>query len=86
MLDKDTDFTLTDFRYAGFLLLRGARFLGTSQTVKGETLFHFDRNSKPEELLTQYPGSVEYQYDAACKVMHGMVKYSQSQTREKKSK
>ena len=70
---------LTDFRLAGFLVSRGAKFLGADVNSKGEVVFAFCADDKSggvsaHTLLTAYPGSAEQQYDAACKTMHDLVK------------
>lgn len=72
-------FQLTDFRLAGFLLSHGCAFLGTERNARGEVTFQFgpdEAGVSPEQVLTKYPGSVEYQYDAACRVMHDFTKIS----------
>ena len=68
---------ITDFRLAGFLVSRGAKFLGTDTNPKGEVVFTFcdePSESSATTLLNQYPGSSEQSYDSACKTMHDLVK------------
>lgn len=63
---------LTDFRMAGFLLVKGYAFLGTYTNDKEEVVFRF--RSDTADPLVAYPGSAEQRYDSACRVMHDMVK------------
>ena len=66
---------LTDFRLAGFLIARGAKFLGTSKNERGEVVFTFDdTDDKATNILTEYPTSVEQRYDSSCKTMYDLVK------------
>jgi len=68
---------ITDFRLAGFLVARGAKFLGTDTNPKGEVVFSFcaDQGGKSASIiLNQYPGSPEQSYDSSCKTMHDLVK------------
>jgi hypothetical protein len=74
---------ITDFRLAGFLVARGAVFVGTEVNSKGEVVFMFSSQNPASgesavELLNKYPGSSEQRYDAACKTMHDFVKVTQS--------
>lgn len=77
--DAADTFEVTDFRMAGFLLVRGARFKGTTMNAKQEVVFVFD-TSLPSgggmviDVVNQYPGSAEQKYDAACRTMHDFVK------------
>ena len=69
--------SITDFRLAGFLVARGAKFLGTTVNSKSEVVFRFcaqEGEHSASTLLTQYPGSPEQSYDSACKTMHDLVK------------
>ena len=67
--------SLTDFRLAGFLVARGAKFLGTRKNDRGEVVFSFDDvNGEASQLLTQYPASPEQRYDSSCKTMYDLVK------------
>ena len=66
---------LTDFRLAGFLVARGATFLGTSKNSRGEVVFSFDdEDGSATKALTAYPSSPEQRYDASCKTMYDLVK------------
>jgi len=66
---------LTDFRLAGFLIARGAKFLGTSKNERREVVFSFDdSDQKATSILTEYPTSQEQRYDSACKTMYDLVK------------
>lgn len=66
---------LTDFRLAGFLVARGAKFLGTSKNERREVVFSFDdSDGLTSKLLTEYPMSPEQRYDASCKTMYDLVK------------
>jgi hypothetical protein len=68
------EFTLTDFRLAGFLIVRGAAFLGVIKNPDDEVVFRFGPEPDPQALLCQYPSSPEASYDAACRNMHEFVK------------
>lgn len=68
----DAEVTVTDFRMAGFLLARGAKFLGTMVNDRKETVFRF--NGTATEMVNEYPGSAEQKYDAACRSMHDFTK------------
>lgn len=82
-LERD-EFHLTDFRLAGFLVARGAVFIGTEVTPRGDVAFRFDNvvpTTPPnghivtvESLVNQYPTSAEQRYDSACRAMHDLVK------------
>lgn len=76
--DAATTFEVTDFRMAGFLLARGAKFTGTTVNPKQEVVFLFDNRPNggmtASDLLNEYPGSAEQKYDAACRTMHDFVK------------
>lgn len=77
--DDQTEIRITDFRMAGFLVARGRRFDHLAGNLKGEVVFVFtneiDSSGKTAmSLLNTYPGSPEYQYDAACRTMHDFVK------------
>ena len=80
---------ITDFRLAGFLVARGAKFLGTEVNHKGEVVFTFcsgdDGETSTHDLLTKYPGSLEQRYDAACKTMHDLVKVVLLNSKKSKS-
>ena len=71
---------VTDFRMAGFMASRGAKFLGTEvQSGKKVVVFIFSGESNngcpsAKELLSAYPGSGEERYDAACRSMQAMVR------------
>lgn len=66
---------LTDFRLAGFLIARGAKFLGTSKNERREVVFSFDdSDGSATRILTEYPTSAEQRYDASCKTMYDLVK------------
>lgn len=66
---------LTDFRLAGFLVARGAKFLGTSKNERREVVFSFDdTDGATTKILTEYPTSPEQRYDASCKTMYDLVK------------
>ena len=66
---------LTDFRLAGFLVSRGAKFLGTSKNDRREVVFSFDdTDGVTTRILTEYPASPEQRYDASCKTMYDLVK------------
>ena len=73
---------LTDFRMAGFLVSRGARFIRvetSSGDQTGEVTFVFaelSSNGTPpaEELLMAFPGSLEERDDAACRSMQTMLR------------
>ena len=76
-MEEKESVKITDFRLAGFLVARGAKFLGTDVNHKGEVVFSFcseDSDASTHDLLTEYPGSLEQRYDAACKTMHDLVK------------
>jgi len=77
-VEEKTSVKITDFRLAGFLVARGAKFLGTEINHKGEVVFTFcsdsDDGVSTHDLLNKYPGSLEQRYDAACKTMHDLVK------------
>jgi len=80
---------ITDFRMAGFLLSRGARFKKAEVRGQGdEVVFCFDNTPNgtgisAEDLLNQYPGSAEQQYDSACRTMHDFVKVTQDRHRKR---
>ena len=66
---------LTDFRLAGYLVARGAKFLGTSKNDRREVVFSFDdSDGEATRILTAYPTSVEQRYDSSCKTMYLLVK------------
>jgi hypothetical protein len=78
IVEEKESVKITDFRLAGFLVSRGAKFLGTDVNHKGEVVFSFCSGGgdavATHDLLTAYPGSLEQRYDAACKTMHDLVK------------
>lgn len=79
MVDVGEQLEITDFRLAGFLVARGAKFTSTSTNVKNEVMFIFDNRPNKDGLtavgiLHMFPGSPEQQYDAACRTMHDLVK------------
>lgn len=82
-MSDSKDIRLTDFRLAGFLVARGAKFQGTDINDRQEVVFIFDNTENvAQDFLNQYPGSPEQRYDAACKTMHDFVKVaSQSKKR-----
>tara|TARA_R110002153_G_scaffold82744_2_gene208616 strand:- start:330 stop:563 length:234 start_codon:yes stop_codon:yes gene_type:complete len=66
---------LTDFRLAGYLIAKGAKFLGTTKNDRREVVFSFDDSAgEATQLLTEYPTSLEQRYDASCKTMYDLVK------------
>ena len=72
------DVRVTDFRMAGFMASRGAKFLGT-EVRKGKKVVVFifsgeSSNGCPsaKDLLSAYPGSEAERYDAACRSMQAM--------------
>ncbi len=74
------DVRVTDFRMAGFMASRGAKFLGT-EVLPGKKVVVFvfsaeSNNGHPsaKELLSAYPGSEAERYDAACRSMQAMVR------------
>lgn len=76
MPEHQTDILqITDFRMAGFLVSKGAKFTGTSLNDKGEVLFWFDDEAGlTTKVLNSYPNSNEQRYDAACRTMHDFVR------------
>ncbi len=83
---EDTFFELTDFRLAGFLLSHGCLFKGVVEVGRGEVAFQFgpgENAQQPEEILTLYPGSVEYKHDAACRAMHDFTKLANQKNRRR---
>lgn len=81
--DVDNELHLTDFRMAGFLVARGQKFVRMKKNDDGDTVFIFHDRSVQDgmtasEILNLYPGSPEYQYDAACRAMHDFVKMNGS--------
>lgn len=74
-MEAEEEFRITDFRMAGFLLVRGVRFMRTSMDEKGEVSFVFQAEGrKAADTLNEYPGSAEQRYDAACKTMHDFTR------------
>lgn len=72
---------LADFRMAGFLIARGCMFAGTDTNARGDVIFLFKPGEglpDPHHVLTQYPMSEEWRYDAACRSMHDFVKLQQA--------
>ena len=84
-MSEKKDIRLTDFRLAGFLVARGAKFQGTDINDRQEVVFIFaNEENVAQDLLNQYPGSSEQKYDAACKTMHDFVKVA-SQAKKRRS-
>ena len=74
------DVRITDFRMAGFMASRGAKFLGT-EVLRGKKVVVFIFSGvtnngclSAKELLSAYPGSEEERYDASCRSMQAMVR------------
>lgn len=65
---------ITDFRMAGFLLVRGSDFLRTECNGKQVVFIFNNQNGRASKILNQYPNSDEQKYDSACKTMHDMVR------------
>ena len=77
---------LTDFRLAGFLVSRRIPLVQTALNGKNEVVFFFnDEGGKATQCVTDFPGSPEQTYDAACKAMYDLVKARLRQGRLQRS-
>ncbi len=65
---------ITDFRMAGFLVVKGSPFLRTEYNGKQVIFVFDDGDGKSSNILNTYPNSAEQKYDSACKTMHDMVR------------
>lgn len=65
---------IKDFRMVGFLVARGTKFTDLRVDARGDVEFAFTQDTNLISMMSEYPNSPEFRYDASCRVIHDIVK------------